>query len=84
VGRRAADPTRPSSSAGFDEGAEAHDPGDLAQVEGPDLDLAGQARSTGRLPSVLAGDGRDLTLPSSRVDLGLVSSDCGSSICPCR
>ena len=39
----------------LDEGAEAHDPGDLAEVEGADLDLAGQALDPlDRLARVLA------------------------------
>ena len=45
----------------LDERAEAHDPGDLAQVERADLDLAGQALDPlDRLAGVLAGHGRDL------------------------
>src|SRR4029079_17857394 len=57
----------------LDEGAEAHDPGDLAEVERPDLDLAGQALDPlDRLPRVLAGDGRDLHgAVVLDVDLGL-------------
>src|SRR4029079_1124930 len=57
----------------LDEGAEAHDPGDLAEVERPDLDLAGQALDPlDRLPRVLAGDGSDLHgAVVLDVDLGL-------------
>src|SRR5687768_6258135 len=44
----------------LDEGAEAHDPGDLAQVEGTDLDLAGEALDPlDRLARVLARDRGD-------------------------
>src|SRR5688572_4884146 len=45
----------------LDEGAEAHDPGDLAQVEGADLDLARQALDPlDRLARVVAVDRRHL------------------------
>src|SRR5512143_2551906 len=57
----------------LDERAEAHDPGDLAQVEGPDLDLAGQALDPlDRLARVLAADRGDLHgAVVLDVDLGL-------------
>src|SRR4029077_18277657 len=45
----------------LDEGAEAHDPGDLAQVQGADLDVAGEALDPGdRLARVLAAHRGDL------------------------
>src|SRR4051812_44569058 len=57
----------------LDEGAEAHDPGDLAEVERADLDLAGQALDPlDRLAGVLAGHRGDLDRPVVLdVDLGL-------------
>src|SRR5258705_1450449 len=57
----------------LDERAEAHDPGDLAEVQRPDLDLAGQALDPlDRLARVLARHGRDLHGPVVLdVDLGL-------------
>src|SRR3990172_8978790 len=57
----------------LDERAEAHDPGDLAEVQGPDLDLAGQALDPlDRLARVLATHRGDLDGPVVLdVDLGL-------------
>src|SRR6185295_15185152 len=45
----------------LDEGAEAHDAGDLAEVERPDFDVTRQALDPlDRLARVLTGDGGDL------------------------
>src|SRR5207247_2656422 len=57
----------------LDKGAETHDPGDLAEVQRPDLDLAGEALDPlDRLAGVLAGGRSDLDRAVVLdVDLGL-------------
>src|SRR5690349_11521471 len=57
----------------LDEGAEAHDPGDLTHVQRADLDLAGEAVDpVDGLARVLAADGRDLDAAIVLdIDLGL-------------